>query len=174
MLQIYKVELWYFVYELIQHLAIRGLKIFSPKTWPKLSPDRREPPKPMVFISDGWSFYFAHIWSISGISICWKHLVKTKESSNSKKYMEKTCFKSYVRNMSWATIWYKYLAKTSPCWRKDRGITVWCLPTRDFSMAFENVGESIVLVLQDSGGSCYYLRIRIVFWRSSDPGPKSV
>ena len=36
----------------------------------------------MVFILDGCSFRYAHIWSKSGISICQKHLVPSKESSN--------------------------------------------------------------------------------------------
>ena len=36
----------------------------------------------MVFILDGWSFYYADIWSKKGISICWRHLVTSKESSN--------------------------------------------------------------------------------------------
>ena len=31
---------------------------------------------PMVFILDSCSFYFAHTQSKSGISICWRHLVK--------------------------------------------------------------------------------------------------
>ena len=37
---------------------------------------------PMVFILDGCSFYSAHIWSKSGISIWWRHLVTSKEWSN--------------------------------------------------------------------------------------------
>ena len=36
----------------------------------------------MVFILDGCSFHFAHIWSKLGISICLRHLVSSKESSN--------------------------------------------------------------------------------------------
>ena len=36
----------------------------------------------MVFILDGCSFHYAHTWSKSGISICWRHLVTSKESTN--------------------------------------------------------------------------------------------
>ena len=36
----------------------------------------------MVFIIDGCSFLYAHTWSKSGIPICWRHLVTSKESSN--------------------------------------------------------------------------------------------
>ena len=36
----------------------------------------------VVFIIDGCSFHFAHTWSKSGISVCWRHLVTSKESSN--------------------------------------------------------------------------------------------
>ena len=36
----------------------------------------------MVFILYGCSFYYMHIWSKSGISFCWRHLVTSKESSN--------------------------------------------------------------------------------------------
>ena len=36
----------------------------------------------MVFILDGCSYYYAYIWSKSGISICVRHLVTYKESSN--------------------------------------------------------------------------------------------
>ena len=41
-------------------------------------------PKPwfLLFI-DGCSFPYAHTWSKSDISICWRHLVTSKESSNS-------------------------------------------------------------------------------------------
>ena len=37
---------------------------------------------PMVFILDGCSFHYAHTGSKSGISICWRHLVTSKESLN--------------------------------------------------------------------------------------------
>ena len=36
----------------------------------------------MVFILDDCSFHVAHIWSKQGILICWRHLVKSKESLN--------------------------------------------------------------------------------------------
>ena len=36
----------------------------------------------MVFVLDGYSFDYAHTWSKSGISICWRHLVTSKDSSN--------------------------------------------------------------------------------------------
>ena len=39
----------------------------------------------MVLILDGCSFYYAHILIRSGISICWKHLITLKVSSNPKK-----------------------------------------------------------------------------------------
>ena len=44
---------------------------------------------PMVFIIDGCSLRYAHTWSKSGISICWRHLVTSKESSNSIFFFEK-------------------------------------------------------------------------------------
>ena len=43
----------------------------------------------MVFILDGCSFDYAHTWSKSGISICWRHLVTSKESSNPILFSEK-------------------------------------------------------------------------------------
>ena len=51
----------------------------------------------MVFILDCCSFHYAHIWSKSGISICWWHLVTSKESSH-------PIFLSYARNVKWTTI----------------------------------------------------------------------
>ena len=45
--------------------------------------------KNMVFIIDGCSFNCAHTWSKSGISICWRHLVTSKESSNPIFFSEK-------------------------------------------------------------------------------------
>ena len=44
----------------------------------------------MVFIFDGCSFLYAHIWSNSAVSICWRHLVTSKESSNPIFLSEKT------------------------------------------------------------------------------------
>ena len=37
---------------------------------------------PWFFIIDGCSLNYAHTWSKSGLSICWRHLVTSKESSN--------------------------------------------------------------------------------------------
>ena len=42
------------------------------------------------------------------ILICWRHLVSSKESSNHNYFSEKTYYTSYLRNMFWATILYKY------------------------------------------------------------------
>ena len=47
-----------------------------------LATRKREREGIMVLILDGSSEHSAHIWSKSGISICWKHLVTSKESSN--------------------------------------------------------------------------------------------
>ena len=58
----------------------------------------------------------AHTWSKSGISICWRQLVKAKESSNPMKFSEITYFTSYVRNMFWATILYKYQEYNGLIW----------------------------------------------------------
>ena len=62
----------------------------------------------MVFMLDGCSFHYSNIWSKSGISICWKRLLTSKESSNPIYFSKKTYFTSYVRNMFWATILFKY------------------------------------------------------------------
>ena len=43
----------------------------------------------MVLILDGCSFHYAHTWSKSGFSICWRHLVTSKESSNPIFFSEK-------------------------------------------------------------------------------------
>ena len=43
----------------------------------------------MVFILDGCSFDYAHTWRQLGISICWRHLVTSKESSNPIFFSEK-------------------------------------------------------------------------------------
>ena len=59
----------------------------------------------MVLVSYGSSEHGKHMWSESGISICWRHLVT---SSNPKFCSEKTCFTAYVRNMFRATILYAY------------------------------------------------------------------
>ena len=48
---------------------------------------------------DGCKFRYAHIWSKSGILICWRHLVTSKESSN---------HTSNVRTVFWPTILYNY------------------------------------------------------------------
>ena len=66
--------------------------------------NRYKPYHTMVFTIDGCSFRYAHTWSKSGISICWRHLVTSKESSNSIFFRKKTSFTSYVRNVKWATI----------------------------------------------------------------------
>ena len=68
----------------------------------------------MVFITDDCSFYYAHIWSKSDISICWRHLITIKSSSNLIFFSEKTYFKSYVRNMFWATILYRHHDELRP------------------------------------------------------------
>ena len=64
---------------------------------------------PCFFILDGCSFYYAHIWSKSGISICWRHLVTSEESSNQiffrgkKTFFHHTCscseLPSYISTM---------------------------------------------------------------------------
>ena len=59
---------------------------------------------PWFFILDVCSFNYAHTWSKSGISICWRHLVTLKESSNPIFFRRKTLFTSYVRNMKWTAI----------------------------------------------------------------------
>ena len=56
------------------------------------------------FRLDGCSFDYAHTWSKSGFSFCWRHLVTSKESSNRVFLPEKTHFPSCVRNVKWATI----------------------------------------------------------------------
>ena len=62
----------------------------------------------MVFISDGCSIHHAHIWSKSVISICWRNLVPSKESSNPIFFSEKTYSTLNMRNMFWATILHKH------------------------------------------------------------------
>jgi len=45
------------------------------------------------FILDGCPFYiYAHIWNKSSISICWMHLIRSKESSNAKNNFGKGLF----------------------------------------------------------------------------------
>ena len=46
----------------------------------------------MVFILDGCSFYYAHVWSKSGISIWRRHLVTSKEWSNPIFFLRKYLF----------------------------------------------------------------------------------
>ena len=58
----------------------------------------------MVCRLDCCSFDYAHTWSKSGFSICWRHLVTSKESSNRVFLPVKTHFPSCVRNVKWATI----------------------------------------------------------------------
>ena len=59
------------------------------------------------FILDGCSFYYAQIWSKSGISIWWRHLVTSKELSNLIFFRKIPFFTSCVRNVFRATILYK-------------------------------------------------------------------
>ena len=47
----------------------------------------------LFFIRDGCSFHYANIWSKSGMSICWRHLVRSKESSNAKNNFGKGIFR---------------------------------------------------------------------------------
>ena len=54
------------------------------------------------FILDGCSFHYAYIWSESGISICWRHLVKSKETHPKCFFFGNSLFTSY---MSWATMY---------------------------------------------------------------------
>ena len=61
----------------------------------------------MVSILEGCSFHYAHIWSKSDISICWRHLATTRRQLR-KIFRKKSYFTSYVRNMFWANILYKY------------------------------------------------------------------
>ena len=63
----------------------------------------------MVLTLDGSSEHVAHIWTKSGISICWRHLVTSTESSNPIFFfLENTYFALYTRKTFWATIYYKY------------------------------------------------------------------
>ena len=51
----------------------------------------------MVFILDGCSFNYAHIWSKKGISICGRHLVTSKGSSSPKKNRKRpTLYHTYA------------------------------------------------------------------------------
>ena len=61
----------------------------------------------MACLLDGCSFHYAHTWSKSDFSICSRHLVTSKESLNWNFCRKKTFFTSYVRNVKWATIYYK-------------------------------------------------------------------
>ena len=49
------------------------------------------------FILDGCSFHYAHIWSKSGISICLRHFVASKESSNLREKIVKDLFYTCAR-----------------------------------------------------------------------------
>ena len=60
------------------------------------------------FLFDGCLLHYLHIRSKSIISICWMHLVKSKESLSPISFLEKTYFTSYVRSMFWATILYRH------------------------------------------------------------------
>ena len=86
----------------------------------------------MLLILDGSSEHGAHIWSNSGISICWRHFVTSKESSNFflKRpfllYMCATCSELpfYISTMN-CSIFCKKLAnltelKCANLWRKRR------------------------------------------------------
>ena len=53
----------------------------------------------LVLRLDGCSFDYAHTWSKSGFSICSRHLVTSKESSNRVFLPEETQFPLCVRNV---------------------------------------------------------------------------
>ena len=63
---------------------------------------------PLNCIYYGCSFHYALMWNKSWISICWRHLLTSKESSNPSFFSKKTYFTSNLRNILWATILYKY------------------------------------------------------------------
>ena len=69
----------------------------------------------MVFIIDGCSFHSAHTWSESGISICWRHLVTSKESSSPIFFRKRPCF-----NHKCAT-WNEQPSNLKPWERGPRG-----------------------------------------------------
>ena len=72
---------------------------------------------PMVFISYDCLIHYAHIWSKPDISICWRHLVTFVNSFLIRPIM------SYVRNMFWAAILYKYPEMWLPGdWKDKPGI----------------------------------------------------
>ena len=90
-----------------------------------LTPNFFHNERSMVFIIDGCSFHYAHTWSNSGISICWRHLVTSKESSNPIFFRKKTLFTSYVRNVKWATILYKSHVSRKVQQYLERHLTFW-------------------------------------------------
>ena len=47
---------------------------------------------PLTMVKDGCSFHYTHTWSKSDISICWRHLVTSKESSNPILFLWKCLF----------------------------------------------------------------------------------
>ena len=53
----------------------------------------------MVFKLHGYSLYYAHTWSKSGISVCLKAFGYIERVVKSDFFSEKTYYTSYVRNM---------------------------------------------------------------------------
>ena len=67
----------------------------------------------------------AHIWMIFWVSICWRHLVISKESLNLSKFSEKTYFTSCVRDIFWASILYKYLGPL--VFKRFPSVSIYCV-----------------------------------------------
>ena len=63
--------------------------------------------KKMVFRFDDCLFYYAHIWSEFDLLKAFGYIERVNQSF----FFGKTYFTSYVRNMFWGTILYKYRGK---------------------------------------------------------------
>ena len=72
------------------------------------------------FSIDGCSFYSAHIWRESSISIGWKHSVSSEAFVKSENIFEKYLFYLIVNKKFWVTILYKYHDKNK-CRRGQQG-----------------------------------------------------
>ena len=76
----------------------------------------------IVSILDGYTEKGSHVWSNLGSLICLKHLFRSRAVTNQifsqKRHIY---FPSWVRNMFWVTIWYKYHDINQPI--KDNGDT---------------------------------------------------
>ena len=77
----------------------------------------------MVILLDGCSFHYFRIWSKSGISICSRHLVTSKESLNPGFFLRKDLF--YIERAQHVLSYHLYDLQLKLNWKEVITNTMW-------------------------------------------------